>query len=613
MKLSHKQKNYIKKNIKQLTPQDIAASLQIPVEDVVYYLKKKWGEEKYRKYLKRNEVLYDEKTTLKSIDKNIGNFKGWRKFIKKNYHSFLFLLILIVIAYFNSINNAFVSDDIDSIVRNKNLGNINYVFSLPIHIVGNFFHYLAYKIGGLTPFWFRLVNYIFHTGSVFVLYTLTTILFGQMIALLTASIFAVHPILSESVVWIAGVQYPQAAFFCLSSLLAYAFATKQKKYYFISLLMFILAVLASEKAIVFPLIIFVFELSFGNIRKNWRYVVGFFVVAGFMGHSYFSMTQSRTEALKRDYYLKASYFNPFLQIPTAITSYLQLIFWPDKLTLYHSELSFSPFEYSLRLIITILFFGSLFFFYKKNRSLFFWLIFFVISLLPTLTPLPIAWIVAERYVYLGSAGIFFIIAYFLVKLIQNRKLESLGYILVVLILFLLTTRTIIRNIDWKNEDNLWLALSKTSPSDPKTHNNLGDMYSRHNDLSKAEEEFKKAIKLLPDYADAYHNLANTYFKMGKVDEALKNYQKAIKYNPRLWQSHQNSASIYFNMGRYDLALEHIKKAISLTPDNSSLYTNLGVIYAKKGEKNKAKEAFSEALRLDPTNTQAKSGFTALEK
>ena len=73
----------------------------------------------------------------------------------------------------------------------------------------------------------------------------------------------------------------------------------------------------------------------------------------------------------------------------------------------------------------------------------------------------------------------------------------------------LSIRTIVRNVDWKNEDNLWVATGKVAPSGAPIHNNLGDVYARHNDYPKAIEEFTRATQINPGYADAYHNLANT--------------------------------------------------------------------------------------------------------
>lgn len=609
MRLNHSQKNFIKKNIKKLSLGQIAQRLALPENVVVEYLKKRWGEDKFRKYIKSYQFEREKEKPM-IANCQLADFK---RFIRNNLWHFLILALLVLIAYFNSLNNVFLSDDIAAIRDNPNLGNFKDIFTQDLTWMRHLVYFVAYHIKGANPMVFRLFNIFFHLGSVWLLYIIVSVLTSkQLLAFLTASIFAVHPILTESVTWISGGPYSQYSFFLLFSFLIYILSQNNKKLYLASIFLFILALLSSEKSMAFPFVILIFEISLNNIKKHWKKLIPFFLLGGGWILVNVLKIGMRISVLQAEYYQKPHLMNPLVQIPTAITTYLQLIFWPDKLTLYHSELSFSPFEYSLRLIITILFFGSLFFFYKKNRLLFFWLTFFVISLSPTLTPLPIAWIVAERYVYLGSAGIFFIISYFLVKLIQNRKLESFGYILVVLILFLLTTRTIIRNIDWKNEDNLWLALSKTSPSDPKTHNNLGDMYSRHNDLLKAEEEFKKAIKLLPDYADAYHNLANTYFKMGKVEEALKNYQKAIKYNPRLWQSYQNISLIYFEQKKFQLAEEAMKKAIAISSTNPNLYVYLGIIYLNVGNREKAQESLTTALKLDPGNKNAQEMLSRLK-
>ena len=110
---------------------------------------------------------------------------------------------------------------------------------------------------------------------------------------------------------------------------------------------------------------------------------------------------------------------------------------------------------------------------------------FLISLSPTLTPFRLNWIVAERYLYLPILGILAPFGLGLIKLSQMVKVKGLVYVSLIIIITLLSVRTIIRNIDWKNEDNLWIATGKTSPSSPNTHNNLGDVYGRLGDKQKA--------------------------------------------------------------------------------------------------------------------------------
>lgn len=251
--------------------------------------------------------------------------------------------------------------------------------------------------------------------------------------------------------------------------------------------------------------------------------------------------------------------------------------------------------------------------FKKSKWVFFWLVFFWLSLSPTLTPFRLNWIVAERYLYLPSIGIFAILAWVLDKLSQKKQYQYLIFGLFILVIILLSGRTILRNIDWKNEDNLWIATGKTSPSSPNTHNNLGDVYGRRGDKEGALREFQTAIALKPNYADAYHNLANTYMELKQIDKALENYQKATEFNSGLWQSYQNIAAIHFQQKQYDLALENIQKAIQINPKNIGLRNNLGIVFLAMGEKEKAKEVFQTVLSADPQNQFAKMGLVEASK
>jgi Flp pilus assembly protein TadD len=45
------------------------------------------------------------------------------------------------------------------------------------------------------------------------------------------------------------------------------------------------------------------------------------------------------------------------------------------------------------------------------------------------------------------------------------------------------------------------------PQSPEVHCKLGQAYYNHDLFGKAISEFKKAVELKPDYAEAYYNLA----------------------------------------------------------------------------------------------------------
>ena len=620
MALTRYQKKYLKKNLQRLPLAKITDNLDVSEKEILNFLKSRWRKEKYQKYVEK-QAKYQKslapKTQLKNEIKT-GRF-NLKKYLTRNRKVFVFLAFLVFAVYFNSLGNDFVSDDM-GIKNSPNINEISYFwkppyFTLKLRLLIIF---LTHKVFGMNPIFYRLSNIFFHLGSTWIIFILISLFFKSPIPLITTSVFAVHPILTEGVAWIAGGGYVYSAFFALLSFLIYIYADnlmgkKAFKFWLFSVFLFYLALSLSEKLIIFPIILSLYELCSRKLKNNWPKLVPFWLIGGFWTLHLAGRLGQRVTALETDYYLQPGTDNPFIQIPTAVASYLELIFWPKNLTLYHSEMSFGQGEYFLRLGVFILFLISIIYFFKKDRRIFFWLSFFLVSLLPFLTPLRISWIVAERYVYLGSLGIFVIIALILQKINEVFKNQKVSYALLAIILTALSIRTIIRNTDWKNQDTLWLAAAKTSPSSPQNHNNLGDYYGRQGNFEKAVEEFKKAIELNPNYGDAFHNLANTYQQMERVDEAIENYQKAASINPNLWQSYQNLAAIYFDQKKLDLAEENLKKAIAVNPQNANLYTNLGIIYLQLNLKEKAKEQFQKTLQLDPQNQKAKQLWLNLEE
>jgi len=600
MGLSRKKKKFIKKNLGKKTLAEIALNLGVPQKEIEIYLEKIWGKEKYKKFLEKEKQLQGEIRPEKNEVITSPSPKSLKKFP-------FFLAILICIVYFNSLKNDFLSDDISGILQNPNLDETKYIFTDPFSFFHNLIYVLITRIFGRIPAFFRMVNIVSHLGTTLTLYFLISFLFNPVIALFSSSLFAIHPILSESVNWISAGYYSLSAFLALSSFLTYFlfFKTKHLKYYLLSVFLYFLALETSEKIIIFPFILIFFEICFGKLKENWKKILPFLSLSLLWIYYLVRGFGNRMVALQTQFYQEPQIFNPLIQIPIAITSYLELIFWPKNLTFYHSELTFTQTQYFLRLGVFILFLGAILYFFKKNRPISFWLSFFIISLSPTLTPFGISWIVAERYVYLGVIGIFVVVAYFFEKLTRIEKFKPWTITIFSLIVIALSIRTIIRNTDWRNQDTLWIATAKVSPSSHQNHNNLGDMYARHGNLEKAIEEFKKAIKLKPNYADAYHNLANVYHQMGKNELAKENYQKALEFNPGLWQSHQNLAGLYFLEEKFDLAENHLLKTVEINSVNPELYINLGILYKKMGKKEKASEALQKALSWDPQNQKAK--------
>ncbi|MDO8497629.1 MAG: tetratricopeptide repeat protein [bacterium] len=600
MSLNHDQKKFVKDNVRNLPPKEMAQRLQISENEVLDYLKERWRDDKYKRYIASIQNPHSQECppSVSSF-----SFKNWIKNVN-NIGAIIFLVILVIGVYMNGIHAVFLSDDF-GIVQNKRIGDIHFVLEQPTSFLRPLLYLIAYKIGGLQPELFRMINIFMHTGSTILVYIIFSLMVGLPFAFFGATLFAVHPMLAESVTWISGGPYSTYTLFFLLSLLFYMLSIKGKKYYIGSIIFFLLSVVSSVLGVAMSAGFLLYEFCFGNIKKNWLKVVPYLVISIIWFTILIPFLSQRISVQKTQFYQEVQVQNPLTQIPIAITSYIQLYIWPDKLTLYHSELSFPLEEYIIRVILSVIFVGITLYFYKKNKYIFFWLSLFFISLAPTLSPLTVAWVVAERYVYLGTIGLVFCTAYFFYWLSKKKEFKTIAYIVFSFIIIALAIRTIVRNVDWLNEDNLWIATAKTSPSSPNTHNNMGDVYTRHGDFVKAAEEFKMAIKIKPNYADAYHNLGNAYRQMGKDKEALASYEKAAEMNPRLWQTHQNLAALYFSMGNIDAALKQIQTAININDANVDLKINEAIVYMKIGRLKEAEQILSIALAQDPNNETAK--------
>jgi Flp pilus assembly protein TadD len=96
------------------------------------------------------------------------------------------------------------------------------------------------------------------------------------------------------------------------------------------------------------------------------------------------------------------------------------------------------------------------------------------------------------------------------------------------------------------------------------HNNLGILYKRKGLLEKAIEEYKEALRLKPDYAEAHNNLGMAYREKGLFKEAERAYREAIRLKSDLGEAHFNLGILYdLYLNRPGEAIQHYKDYLRL--------------------------------------------------
>jgi TolB-like protein/Tfp pilus assembly protein PilF/predicted Ser/Thr protein kinase len=117
---------------------------------------------------------------------------------------------------------------------------------------------------------------------------------------------------------------------------------------------------------------------------------------------------------------------------------------------------------------------------------------------------------------------------------------------------------------------------------PEAHATLADSYESSWDWAAAEREFRRALELNPNYANA-HKLYSLYLSMlGRHQEALAEIKRAVELDPLNLKYNDNLGQEYAAGRQYDLAIEQFKKVIEMDPSFASVHLNLAFTYFDTG-------------------------------
>ncbi len=545
-----------------------------------------------------------------------------------------FLAAFAVFPYLNTLRNLFVYDDTFQVVNNPYLQNFHHlkeIFTTPVwsFLGGDYAHnyyrpmmlfgyLLCRQFLGPVPLAFHLVSLVLNLLVVLVLFLVTWRMFNdRTLAFVAAGLFAVHPIHSESVAWIAAITDLELALFYLLTFWFFLGLSKVRgrRLIFGELSMvvsFVLALLAKEPAVTLVVLATLYEHSCREDCKEtsvgiklsrygplWLVLLVYLIVrthfvGGLAGRSQFPD------------------MGPDAVIFSALAlagQYVWKLFWPAKLCAFYAfHMSTSPFD--PRVVggaVALMVLAFLFvFFWNRVRLVSFGLLFFFLNLAPVLNaPWMAANVFTERYLYLPSVGFCWVLGWAGTTLWRAARSHSAWWrgivvVSVLAIAALCTLRIIRRNRDWHDDETFYKATLALQPDAYIIHINLAALYLDRDDLKNAEQELREADKVAPDYPLILNNFGLLNLKLKRYDAALGYLIRSIMKNPNEPEPHLYLALVYDQTGKADFAEKEYRTAINLSPLSQRAHAGLGEFYFDHGRLEDAEEQFRESLRVTKT-------------
>ena len=548
-------------------------------------------------------------------------------------HSGLVSLILIMFlttgVYLNSLSNGFSLDDEDFLIGSDFIKNWRNAFAIftPGYLDISAKHVdlnrpvmtwsliTDYYVWGMNSFGYHLTNILLHTINTLLIYSLGLLLLkDSRVSLLAAIIFGVHPVYTEAV---NGINFREdllvTTFFALSLI------TFIKARWKLSLLLFACALLSKESAIVFPLILILYQYIFVKdaglrewFNRNKGYSIGILIlIAGYLAGLF--MLLNKTD-LPRVEFLGPGWYQTTITAGAIIADYVRLLLFPTQLSIDHNP-GIIKSIFNVRALSGIGFVACSFtvsvFFLKKRAVYSFFFPWFLITLIPvagTLYQQPSA----ERFLYLPSIGMMFLMASVSVFIYEKIVAPALRKVVIFLILTIIFSYSLIgidRNRVWENDYSIWSDAVMKAPGSQRANFNLGRQYHKRKDYPNALRYYNQSLQrnssdmIGIDPAEPLTNIGLIYGEMGKHDPAVKYLEKAVKIGPRNALYHYNLGVAYFEQGRYDEAINEMKTALSFKPDQRDAHHYLGISYIQQGLFDQAIKELLAAVRLRPDDAE----------
>jgi hypothetical protein len=544
----------------------------------------------------------------------------------------VFIVIIGLVVYFNSLFNNFVGDDYGQILYNTqvhSLVNIPTFFRASTFITGSNITGIYYKplllttysilytLYGANAFFFHFFQLILYIGNAILLFILLKKFIRIQLAFLLSVIFLVHPIDQSVAAYIAALQDTMFFFFGILALLI-STAKKIKHQQLIVYSLLIVSLLSKETGIGFLFINLLYILLYKreNFKRNFFISLILLLIYGII---HFLSVGSQF-ILPQSYHItRLPLQERLLSIPAIMLFYLQTFLYPQNLALSYDWIvtNIGLLNFYIPVIIITLFFIALVligkFIYKKKHSQFsnylFFSLWFLIGLSFHLQIIPLDGTVSTSWFYLPIAGLLGVIGIFLEVFASNKTSRTIINIFALIITLIFSIVTIERNAEFTNNLTLMCHDANETHTNFALENSCGGSLLYTADLyEQAQKHLELSVQLAPYF---YSNWSSLGVVLGIEDSKTKNmklieqsendFRISIKNNPLVPSEYEDLGYMYVAYNNTQTANFFLSQAVKKFPTDYQLWLYSATSDYLLGNKKAAVYAIDRAYLLNPTS------------
>jgi len=542
------------------------------------------------------------------------------------------LVATIVLVYHRMWHASFIWDDNEHLVQNpcivgplgfKDIWTSSRAFYYPLVLTS---FWVLYKLVGLNPLPFHLLNVFIHAASAVLLWRVLRKL-GARAAWLGAALWALHPVMVQSVAWITELKNTQSCFFYLLSILFFLKTDNEKPrqrhvYLGLSLLFFAMSITSKSATAMLPAVLVLclwWQRRSGFRWRDLTVIFPFLLISAVA--SGWTVWEQRFHSGALGVEFSQTWPERLIIAGRDIWFYLSKLFWPNSLVFIYPRWNVDPTKLASFLPLLAALGGLLLLWWKRNgplRPVFLAAAYFVLSLFPVLSFFNVYFFrysfVSDHFQYLAAMGPLALIASGIAvgAAFLKKNSSELQTAIGAALLVILTTLTWRQTRNYADAKSLYRATIEKNPNCWLAYNNLGAISFQEQRWDEAISCYEKARAIEPyPIPETLHNLGNSFFAKNDFAQAIGVYQAALRARPDDIKARNNLAISLIATGNINQAIEQFAEALRFDSNDPDTHYNLGLLFIQLGRPEEALAHLTEAVRLKPDYEKAKQKLRAL--